>query len=246
MADVEGRMEDRPREMKAKLLPFDDVNIETILAELETQGRIDRYKVKGLKVVQIVGFLKHQRIMGREAEGKSEYPPNGKPWKTMGNSGLTRVKPGNPNTPPLGKTMGNQGIPGSPSSPSASSSPSLSPTPPITPSPSSPPSSPTPKPHKADEDFIPKLKAMECYKGIDIDTEVKKMKAWLSTRPARQFTKRFVTNWLMGAIDNMRTIATPPAPIERNRDDLAPQAYEPIDLMAMARAAREREEAGAV
>jgi len=47
-----------------------------------------------------------------------------------------------------------------------------------------------------DEDFISSLKTNPAYKGIDIDCELGKMDAWLSTHPGRKKTRRFIVNWL--------------------------------------------------
>lgn len=47
-----------------------------------------------------------------------------------------------------------------------------------------------------DEDFIKSLKTSLAYKEIDIDRELAKMDAWLTTRPGRRKTKRFIINWL--------------------------------------------------
>lgn len=45
-------------------------------------------------------------------------------------------------------------------------------------------------------DFLTTLKTNPAYKGIDIDTELAKMDAWLSAHKGRQKTKRFIINWL--------------------------------------------------
>jgi len=44
------------------------------------------------------------------------------------------------------------------------------------------------------EEFVEDLKRI--YDYIDIDTELKRIDAWLLTRPDRRKTRRFVTNWL--------------------------------------------------
>jgi hypothetical protein len=46
------------------------------------------------------------------------------------------------------------------------------------------------------EDFVLSLKTNPAYQHINIDTELAKMDAWLSTRPGRQKTRRFIVNWL--------------------------------------------------
>lgn len=48
----------------------------------------------------------------------------------------------------------------------------------------------------SDQNFILSLKKNPAYKGIDIDHEFSKMDAWLSTRPGRKKTRRFIVNWL--------------------------------------------------
>lgn len=54
----------------------------------------------------------------------------------------------------------------------------------------------TPKPaHLSNEDFITTLKANKAYAHIDIDRELGKMDAWLSTNN-RKKTRKFVVNWL--------------------------------------------------
>ena len=48
----------------------------------------------------------------------------------------------------------------------------------------------------SDEEFLKDLKANPAYKGIHIEAELGKMDAWLSTRPGRKKTRRFIVNWL--------------------------------------------------
>jgi hypothetical protein len=79
LADKEGRMEDRPKRIKAELFPYDSVNIEELLSRLQSAGFIVRYKVEDaelgeMKLIQINNFSKHQRITGSEADTQSEYP----------------------------------------------------------------------------------------------------------------------------------------------------------------------------
>lgn len=45
-------------------------------------------------------------------------------------------------------------------------------------------------------DFLETLKHNIAYKHIDIESELAKMDAWLSTKPHRKKTTRFVLNWL--------------------------------------------------
>lgn len=74
MADRRGRLEDRPRRIKAECFPYDDCDVEAVLHEIESFGFIDRYEAEGVRVIQVVSFEKHQRISGKEAEAESKLP----------------------------------------------------------------------------------------------------------------------------------------------------------------------------
>ncbi len=75
IADREGRIEDRPRKIGAKLFPYDGKAnaMDGVLSDLERLGFLRRYEVDGVRVVQIVNFLKHQRPHPKEKD--SELPP---------------------------------------------------------------------------------------------------------------------------------------------------------------------------
>ncbi len=74
MADRRGRLEDRPRRIKAECFPYDDCDVEAVLHEIELFGFIDRYEAEGVRVIQVISFEKHQRISGKEAEAESKLP----------------------------------------------------------------------------------------------------------------------------------------------------------------------------
>lgn len=77
-ADSEGRLEDRPRRLKAILLPYDDHNVDEALTRLHESGFIVRYVVddgvKEERFIQVRTFDKHQRLSGSEANAHSELP----------------------------------------------------------------------------------------------------------------------------------------------------------------------------
>ena len=50
------------------------------------------------------------------------------------------------------------------------------------------------QPKLADDEFISELKRI--HPRIDIDSELRKMDAWLLNNPSRKKTRQFVTNWL--------------------------------------------------
>lgn len=87
--DSEGRLEDRPKRLKAEIFPYDSINIEELLSKLQSAGFIHRYEFGDLKLIQINNFLKHQRITGSESETKSDYPApkmEGNTLETFGNT----------------------------------------------------------------------------------------------------------------------------------------------------------------
>ena len=67
ICDREGRLVDKPRDIKAKVLPFDDCNVEELLGELDKSGFIRRYSAEAqtgevLNLIWVVHFKKHQHI----------------------------------------------------------------------------------------------------------------------------------------------------------------------------------------
>lgn len=72
MADRAGRLEDRPKRIKAEVLPYDDCDAEELLSELAEREFIVRYAVGGRRYIQVVNFAKHQNPHVREPE--SEIP----------------------------------------------------------------------------------------------------------------------------------------------------------------------------
>lgn len=71
-ADREGRLEDRPKRLKAECLPYDDCDIEALLRELSVRGFIVRYESNGNAFISIANFQKHQNPHVRE--GASSIP----------------------------------------------------------------------------------------------------------------------------------------------------------------------------
>lgn len=68
IADREGRLEDRPRRIKAEVLPYDDCDIEQLLEQLEQHAFVHRYQVGGEQYIQIINFSKHQNPHKNEAD----------------------------------------------------------------------------------------------------------------------------------------------------------------------------------
>ena len=86
-ADKAGRLEDRPKRLKMALFPADSVDVDSMLACLESYGFIRRYERNGLKVVQIVNWAKHQNP--HHTEKASVLPPEHDESAPAGNGELT-------------------------------------------------------------------------------------------------------------------------------------------------------------
>ncbi len=97
LADGEGRLEDRPKRIRAQLHPYDDGDTNAMLQALHDAGFITRYTVDGANLIEIRNFKKHQRITGKEAEADSSLPPipagNNRETtgKQSGNNGETAI-----------------------------------------------------------------------------------------------------------------------------------------------------------
>lgn len=71
-ADREGRLEDRPKRLKAEIFPYDDVDMPAMLADLAASRFIVRYVVDGQALIWIPTWDEHQHP--RQDEGKSALP----------------------------------------------------------------------------------------------------------------------------------------------------------------------------
>lgn len=74
MADRAGRLEDKPRKIKAMILPYDDCDVDELLEELSPEF-ITRYEVDGERFISIRSFLKHQTPYTKEPPSFIPPPP---------------------------------------------------------------------------------------------------------------------------------------------------------------------------
>jgi len=75
VADREGRLEDRPRRLKAQILPYDDADVDALLTALAGARFITRYSVDGVGYIEIPHFGKHQRPHPNEFCERFPGPP---------------------------------------------------------------------------------------------------------------------------------------------------------------------------
>ena len=81
----------------------------------------------------------------------------------------------------------------------------------------------------SDEEFLHTLKTNPAYSHIDFEVEFGKMDAWLSTRPGRSKTRKFIVSWLNNIMKPLRTGPTGDTKLNKN-------------LAAIAEAQRRRDE----
>jgi hypothetical protein len=60
LADRDGRMEDRPKKIRAEVFPYDNCDCDPLLDELAQRKFIIRYSVDDAKYISIPNFTKHQ------------------------------------------------------------------------------------------------------------------------------------------------------------------------------------------
>ncbi|HBW2970367.1 TPA: hypothetical protein ACG72F_004273 [Klebsiella pneumoniae] len=74
IADKEGRLDDRPKKIKAMLLPFDEADCDDLLQQLNDHKFIIRYRVNGECYIQISNWKKHQNPHCKEAASEIPAP----------------------------------------------------------------------------------------------------------------------------------------------------------------------------
>lgn len=111
-ADRDGRVEDRPKTLKMRLLPGDDVDVDALLWSLVDGGLIRRYEANGVRVIQVRGFEKHQRPHPKEPA--SELPTDGtdakKPCKETASRERVAMHPVETQSSPVGREGKEYGV----------------------------------------------------------------------------------------------------------------------------------------
>lgn len=74
IADREGRLEDRPRKIKAEVLPYDDCNADALLNDLAERRFITRYTAGDTGFIQVQNFGKHQNPHIKESASSIPAP----------------------------------------------------------------------------------------------------------------------------------------------------------------------------
>lgn len=100
LADREGRLEDKPRFIKAEVFPYYDFDVNGGLTLLHESGFVKRYTVNGEPMIQVEGFKKHQSPHSTEKPSvlpgiEKADPANRCPATVTVSSPLNNVNPQN-------------------------------------------------------------------------------------------------------------------------------------------------------
>lgn len=196
-ADREGRLEDRPKRIKAEVIPYDNCDCEKLLAELEKNEFIQRYEVDKNKYIQIINFKKHQNPHCRESDSTIPVPT-----KAMSSQEKAMPSPADILIPD--SLIPDILIPDSPSSipePQKSDSEIMLKIDPVF--------IEIPLVGKDEEAYpVTENKIAEyerLYPSVDVRQELRNMKGWCDANPTRRKTKRgvrsFINTWLSKAQD---------------------------------------------
>ena len=74
IADRAGRLEDRPKRIKAEVLPHDNCDAHELLEQLASAGFIVRYVINGCGYIQVINFEKHQNPHVKESPSSIPAP----------------------------------------------------------------------------------------------------------------------------------------------------------------------------
>lgn len=75
-ADRDGRLEDRPKDLKIRVLPFDEGDVDAMLGDLAERGFIARYEADGERYIAIPNFARHQKFHRDEKPRGLPPPPD--------------------------------------------------------------------------------------------------------------------------------------------------------------------------
>lgn len=136
-ADCEGRLEDRPKYLKSEIFPYDDVDMESVLAELAAPRMqnpgpfIVRYQVNGRRYIQVLRFYRYQNPHPNERKAYDKarksgdaIPPPAKDLLPKTVAATSRDVINNVSDPADdGTSRAGSSVPSEPSEPSGSSDP---------------------------------------------------------------------------------------------------------------------------
>jgi hypothetical protein len=203
LADREGRLEDRPRKIKVETLPYDDVNVEELLQEIESKRFIHRYEADGVRIIQIRGFLEHQFPHHREAASilpafnDSEAQPKQGPSSSEASSDQAPIK--SPDVPQEGKGTGREQEQEQEWSRGREHEPKLALAPPPPPPPKRKPTSKSKSqepPPPVDEEYLSQLQADERYRSLNVGGCYRDCQDWHKEHKKPPPSRASLRTWL--------------------------------------------------
>jgi hypothetical protein len=200
-ADKAGRMEDRPKRLKARIFPFDDVDMDSILTALAREGFIVRYEIGGkpFLAVKQTSWVKHQRP--RQDEPESVLP------EPLAETVTLPLRRSDDPVPP--ERLGKEGKgEGERKGTEDSSEPPDGDSEPV----DDPPVARFLIVGKDDPTWLLRQSLFDrwsaLYPNLDVLKEISKAMAWIESNPGRRKTAKgmpaFLVNWLNRATDNSR------------------------------------------
>lgn len=218
LADRAGRLEDRPRKIKAGVLPYDEADVDALLEALAERGFIVRYAVDGARYIQVVTFGKHQNPHVKEAASTIPAPPDQQQsiGQAPGKHSAEHNLGDGEHARTIGiRTIGDLGVgsgewepePGRARAPEAPTAAATSP--------------PIPAALRSFDATLARWPGYEPgpefyatvvgkFGHLDLDVEAIKLASWLKDHPGKPCSSRRVLNWLERA-----------AAANRGRDDAA-------------------------
>lgn len=231
LADRDGRLEYRPRRIKGALFPYDNCDIDGLVAQLVARGFVTVYRANGIDVLAIPTFGEHQRCHPDERSEGLPAPEDASENPVIPGR---NAKPGNfpadaPDFPANCACIPSSCIPSS-SSPSVLSTPSEPPKRRRSPSAAIAWSADAGWQGITPED---RQEWAMAYPGAVIDQELAKATAWLKANPKRAGTRnwrKFLVGWLSRCQDKggtNREVGNRPQPQDGRRTaDEAAQAWD--------------------
>lgn len=196
-ADIAGRLEERPKRLKAEVLPYDKTDVLDLLNELEKHGFIIRYSGDGVKIIQIANFRKHQRITGTEAESQSVFPEP----VTQETNTVSKVETSN-DASLDDRKEGRKGREGKEVETLGNIST-------LFPEPESCTAGAVPASKIDDDAWIESLRQNPAYVDLDIKKEFERMVAWCDVNRKKPTRRRFI-NWINRCDRPMKTESKKP------------------------------------
>lgn len=212
-ADFNGNMLYKPKRLKAENLPYDDVDIEAIISELERSGFVKIYDENGSRYLSIKNFKKHQNPHKNEVMRGTDIPTPeevAKPVYVEGKSKATQSftgdhdKDGNDTEqgrdengsrrPDSGFLIPDSGYQSESSSSADDSLEELEALP-----------LQDGTEYIAKDDFVAEMARL--YPQANLAKEFKGMRAWLIANPAKKKTRRGMTKFINGWLSKAKPTA---------------------------------------